>query len=77
MPLLTLEVGFSVEKKTIVNFFYREFTSGVTGLSSADDQLERLGRMVRYWQTLARSNKDLVCIGDANLCAVKWNEEDY
>ena len=32
---------------------------------------------MRYWQTLARRNKDLVCIGDANICAVKWNEEDY
>ena len=77
LPMLTLEVGFSVEKKTIVNFFYREFTSGVTGLSSAADQLERLGRMTKYWQNLARSNKDLVCLGDANLWAVNWNDEDY
>ena len=31
LPLITFEIGFAKERKTIVNFFYREFTSGVTG----------------------------------------------
>ena len=77
LPMITLEIGFSVEKKTIVNFFYREFTSGVTGLNTTKDQLERLDRMVKHWKYLARSNRDLVCLGDANLCASKWNDDNY
>ena len=67
LPMITLEIGFSVEKKIIVNFFYREFTSGVTGLNTTKDQLERLDRMVKHWKYLTRSNRDLVCLGDANL----------
>ena len=77
LPMITFEIGFSREKRTTVNFFYREFTSGVTGLNTLNDQLERLSRMVKHWRSLASSNKDLVCLGDANLCAVKWNDEDY
>ena len=39
--------------------------------------MKRLRRMINVWRLLAKSNKDLVCLGDANLCAIKWNEDDY
>ena len=77
LPMVTLEVGFNTEKKTIVNFFYREFSSGVTGLGTSGDQMERLRRMIEHWRSLSNSNKDLVCLGDANLCAMRWNDRDY
>ena len=77
LPMVTLEVGFNTEKKTIVNFFYREFSSGVTGLGTGGDQMERLRRMIKHWRSLSNSNKDLVCLGDANLCAMRWNDRDY
>ena len=77
LPMLTFEIGFGSERKTIVNFFYREFTNGVTGLNTVEDQVERLGRMVKHWRSLAIGKKDFVCLGDANLCAKKWNNEDY
>ena len=77
LPMLTFEIGFGNERKTIVNFFYREFTNGVTSLNTAQDQMERLGRMIGHWRSLASSKKDLVCLGDANLCAMKWNNDDY
>merc|ERR1712055_760570 len=77
LPILTFQIRFSRERKTVVNFFYREFTNGVTGLNSAPDQIERLGRMIKHWQSLVRSNKDVICLGDANLCAVKWNDDSY
>ena len=77
LPILTFQISFSRERKTVVNFFYREFTNGVTGLNSAPDQIERLGRMIKHWQSLVRSNKDVICLGDANLCAVKWNDDSY
>ena len=65
------------EKKTIVNYFYREFTSGVTGLKTIQEQMERLNRMLKHWKSLMESNKDVVCLGDANLCAMKWNDTNY
>ena len=37
LPMLSFEIGFGNERKTIVNYFYREFTNGVTGLNSAQD----------------------------------------
>ena len=77
LPIITFEISMGKEKKTIVNFFYREFTSGVTGLKSTQDQQERLNRIIKHWRSLTESNKDVVCLGDANLCALKWNDSDY
>ena len=42
LPTITCEIGFGREKKTIVNFFYREFTSGVSGLSDQNSRVKRL-----------------------------------
>ena len=77
LPMLTFEIGLGLEKKTVVNFFYREFTSGVTGLRTEQDQLERLKRMISHWRSLVGSNKDVVFLGDANLCTMKWNDSNY
>ena len=77
LPILTFEIGLGMEKKTVVNFFYREFTSGVTGLKTLQEQVERLKRMISHWKSLTNSNKDVICLGDANLCAMKWNDSNY
>ena len=34
-------------------------------------------RMINLWRFLTKGNKDLVCVGEANICAIKWSEEDY
>ena len=52
LPILTFEIGLGKEKKTIVNFFYREFTSGVDGSKTSRDQMERLNRMLNHWRSL-------------------------
>ena len=77
LPTISFLIALGKEKKTIVNFFYREFTGGVSGLGDNQAQTERLSRQIRHWRVLARSNYDLVCLGDANLCAQRWNDEDY
>ena len=77
LPILSFEISLGKEKKTIVNYFYREFTSGVTGLKTIQQQMERLNRMLKHWKSLMESNKDVVCLGDANLCAMKWNDTNY
>lgn len=77
LPSLTFEIGLGREKKTLVNFFYREWTNGVDGTNSLQSQQDRLSRQVLHWRSLAAKNRDLVILGDANLCAKSWNDTDY
>ena len=77
LPCITCQIGTGKEKKTIVSFFYREWTSGVSGLAEASQQNERLRRQVQHWKTVQQGNKDIIVLGDANLCAHKWEDEGY
>ena len=77
LPSITFEISLGKEKKTLVNFFYREFTGGVSGLRDVQAQNERLDRQTSHWRHLSRSNRDFVCLGDANLCAMQWHMEDF
>ena len=77
LPSLTFEIGLGRERKTIVNYFYREWSSGVNGKRTFQDQKERLSRQVLHWKSLAARDRDLVILGDANLCAKIWNDADY
>ena len=60
------------DKDTLISFFYREFTGGISGLRTRDAQRERLTRMLNYWRELDRLNLDCMYLGDMNLCAMKW-----
>ena len=77
LPTITCEISLGREKKTLVNYFYREFTSGVSGLSDKESQTARLSRQIRIWRSLCSGNKDVICLGDANLCAKKLHDENY
>ena len=77
LPTFTCEISFGREKKTIVSYFYREFTGAVSGLRDKPSQKERLQRQINTWKNLCQGNKDVVILGDANLCAKKWELDDY
>ena len=77
LPTISCEISFGREKKTIVNFFYREFTSSVSGLNDNHSQVERFSRQLKIWKQLFSGTKDVICMGDTNLCALKWLDEDY
>ena len=70
-------ISLGHEQKTLANFFYREFKSGVTGLNDSASQIERLSRMIKVWRDISDSNRDFVCLGDVNLCGKKWTHDDY
>ena len=76
LPNVTLEIGFGKERKTVVNVFYREWTGGLSGLGDHGSQVERLQRQISYWQTLYDEDRDVLMCGDANLCAMTWNDTD-
>ena len=48
LPSVACEIGVGREKKTRVNFFYREWTSGVSGLGDNGSQVERLKRQINH-----------------------------
>ena len=77
LPTLTIEIGMGREKRTVINYFYREFTGGVSGLDDNQSQVERLTRQIGIWKSLCLGTKDFICMGDANICALKWFEEGY
>ena len=77
LPNITLDIGLGKEKKTTLNIFYREWTSGVTKEDSQDSRNRRLDMQVEYWESLYSQNRDTVVMGDANLCAKTWNDPDY
>ena len=70
-------MGLSREKKTCINFFYREFTGGISGLNDQASQLDRMTRQIEHWKSLFRGGRDVVVLGDSNLCAKQWNDQNY
>ena len=78
LPIITVDIGLGRAKKTRVNFYYREWTNGISGDASQDGQLERLKRIIDHWATLpGQQIRDCVTLGDANLCALSWCNPDY
>ena len=77
LPTLSFKIGFGRERKTLVNFYYREWTSGITGDKSDAGQLHRFQRQVDIWRNLNDSNRDLVLLGDANFCYKSCNDPEY
>ena len=77
LPNITLEVGLGRARKTILNYYYREWTGGVSGDSSVVGQQQRLEKHISHWKELLGQGKDFISLGDANLCALSWNNPDY
>ena len=77
LPSISCEIGSGKESKTVVNFFYREWKSGVSGLDDTTSQVDRLNRQISYWKTLYNTGNDVVIMGDANVCSFKWNDASY
>ena len=77
LPSISFLISLGREKQTAVNFFYREFTGGVSGLSDIASQNERLTRQIDHWRSICKSKRDFVSLGDANLCSIKWHDEKY
>ena len=77
LPTITFEIGLGREKKSLVNFYYREWTSGVSGEKSEQSQVDRFERQVQVWRNLSAESRDIVLLGDANFCFFDCNDQDY
>ena len=77
LPSISLELGLGREKKSCFNIYYREFTGGMSGLKDMSSQINRLDRQIAHWKTLFAGGRDVVILGDSNLCTTKWMSESY
>ena len=77
IPSITLEVGLGKATKITVHYYYREWTNGVTGESDGASQLLHLKQHISQWEKLVRSGRQFVALGDANICAMTWNDHNY
>ena len=75
IPSVTLTV--SRAGPTNVNYVYREYTSGITVMSSLPSQAERLTRITRCWRELESRGSDLLLMGVLNLDWRRWQASDY
>ena len=76
LPSISCKLGIGKEK-VFVNFFYREWTSMVSGLGDTLSQKERLKRQISLWNNLSQNNENTMILGDANVCATSWNDENF
>ena len=77
IPTITLEVGQGKASQTVVHYYYREWKNGVTGESDSTCQLEQLKQHISQWESLIRTGKKFIALGDANVCAMHWNEPNF
>ena len=76
LPSISVQIGLGKER-TCVNIFYREFTGGVSGSSNLQSQIDRLDRQIGHWKTLYSQGRDVLILGDCNICAAKWNDDNF
>ena len=77
LPSITLEIGLGRERKTLVNYYYREWTGGLTNDCTQAAQLDRFSRQVEYWKMLVQEDRDLLLLGDANYCSLTCSDPNY
>ena len=74
---VTIDIGLGREKKTTVNFFYREWKGGISRENSQASQKDRLSRQIDHWNDLSNSGRDYIIMGDNNLCSKLWLTDNY
>ena len=77
IPSITLEIGLGRATRTTVHYYYREWKSGVTGEGDTASKLVNLKQQISQWEELLATGRDFVALGDDNLCALSWNENDF
>ena len=77
LPSVSVELGLSREKKTCFNIYYREYTGGISGKDDLRSQKDRLARQISHWKSLYAGGRDVVILGDSNLCAMQWEDDNY
>ena len=75
LQCVNLEIGFGKSKKHFYSFFYREWTACVPQQSSS--QKDDLQLLLDNWRNNSTNNRDLITMGDMNLCAKKMDTQGF
>ena len=74
IPTVWLDFKKDKQKSLLLGFYYREWSPSRN--SSMEAQLEALTELMRQIHK-ATETKDVILMGDMNLCSQKWNDTNY
>ena len=74
-PSIWLEIQDRHKSKTIVGGFYRQWSA--VGKLTVPEQVKEVEEFCRQINLACESGEKTIILGDANLCAEKWQNEDY
>ena len=74
-PSIWAEIENKKEKNLLICGFYREWSKN--GDNTKERQMEALKIFTMQIEKAAHEDKNLLILGDANLCTEKWSELDY
>ena len=74
-PSIWLEMTRNNEKGCIISGFYREWTRN--GIRSEEEQLKSMEVFTKQMEQASMENKNMILMGDANICTLKWDEDNF
>ena len=74
-PSIWLELQRESKKNVLIGGFYREWTR--EGNKTEEGQIQRLKILLNQMEAAAKEEKCIIMLGDANLCAHQWANENY
>ena len=74
-PPFGLKIKNDRQKSTLIAGFYREWTRN--GENSEKSQIERMENFAAQIEKASEKSCQIVILGDANLCSLKWNEPGF
>jgi len=74
-PTIWLEIIRNKCKNLLVCGFYQELTRNDDSTEAGPSQ--RMKILIDQMERAAKENKSIIMMGDANLCAQKWDEDEY
>ena len=74
-PSVWIDVIDKYKSKSLIRGFYRQWSA--EGKLSVPRQIKQMEEFVTQINEAASPNRGLIVLGDANLCANKWLDDDY
>ena len=74
-PSIWCEERRDNEKNVIIGGFYREWST--EGIRSAEAQRRSINLFTNQIENAARDNKNVIILGDANMCSLQWEYPEF
>ena len=74
-PSIWCEERRDNEKNVIIGGFYREWST--EGIRSAEAQRRSINLFTNQIENAAKDNKNVIILGDANMCSLQWEYPEF